>query len=106
YLDKEGLKFRFPTLEDRTLGKCPLCKSRVIVGKSNYLCEQYKKTCEFIIPGMVSGKKISNNHVIKLLEKNMTDQIKGFESKNTGKKFDARLSYSTQEKRLKFLFGK
>ncbi|WP_257144330.1 topoisomerase C-terminal repeat-containing protein, partial [Bacillus pseudomycoides] len=51
-------------------------------------------------------KKISSNHVIKILEKNMTDQIKGFESKNNGKKFDARLSYSTQEKRLKFLFGK
>ncbi|MED3325584.1 DNA topoisomerase [Bacillus thuringiensis] len=106
YLDKEGLKFRFPTVEDRTLGKCPLCKSRVIVGKANYLCEQYKKTCEFIIPGTVSGKKISSNNVIKLLEKNMTDQIKGFESKKSGKKFDARLSYSTQEKRLKFLFGK
>ncbi|PEO37344.1 topoisomerase C-terminal repeat-containing protein, partial [Bacillus pseudomycoides] len=61
YLDKEGLKFRFPTMEDRTIGKCPLCKSQVIVGKSNYLCEQYKKTCEFIIPGVVSGKKISSN---------------------------------------------
>ncbi|OOR46854.1 topoisomerase C-terminal repeat-containing protein, partial [Bacillus pseudomycoides] len=60
----------------------------------------------FIIPGIVSGKKISSNNVIKILEKNMTDQIKGFESKNNGKKFDARLSYSTQEKRLKFLFGK
>ncbi|PEZ02508.1 DNA topoisomerase I [Bacillus sp. AFS018417] len=101
-----SLKFRFPTTEDRTLGKCPLCKSRVIVGKSNYLCEKYKKGCDFIIFGTFSGKNLSSNHVKKLLEKNVTDQIKGFVSNKSGKKFDARLSYSVQEKRLKFLFGK
>lgn len=25
--------FEFPTAEDRTVGKCPLCQSRVIIGK-------------------------------------------------------------------------
>ncbi|PEA72969.1 hypothetical protein COO00_08645 [Bacillus toyonensis] len=100
------MKFRFPTTEDRTIGKCPLCKSRVLVGKSNYLCEKYKKGCDFIIFGTFSGKNLSSNHVKKLLEKNVTDQIKGFISNKNGKKFDARLSYSVQEKRLKFLFGK
>ncbi|PFV51755.1 hypothetical protein COL14_08145 [Bacillus thuringiensis] len=107
YMEADGsLKFRFPTTEDRTIGKCPLCKSRVLVGKSNYLCEKYKKGCDFIIFGTVSGKNLSSNHVKKLLEKNVTDQIKGFISNKNGKKFDARLSYSVQEKRLKFLFGK
>ncbi|MEG7835099.1 type IA DNA topoisomerase, partial [Bacillus cereus] len=107
YMEADGsLKFRFPTTEDRTIGKCPLCKSRVFVGKSNYLCEKYKKGCDFIIFGTFSGKNLSSNHVKKLLEKNVTDQIKGFISNKNGKKFDARLSYSVQEKRLKFLFGK
>ncbi len=107
YMEADGsLKFRFPTTEDRTIGKCPLCKSRVLVGKSNYLCERYKKGCDFIIFGTFSGKNLSSNHVKKLLEKNVTDQIKGFISNKNGKKFDARLSYSVQEKRLKFLFGK
>ncbi|KIV64387.1 DNA topoisomerase III [Bacillus mycoides] len=107
YMEVDGsLKFRFPTTEDRTIGKCPLCKSRVLVGKSNYLCEKYKKGCDFIIFGTFSGKNLSSNHVKKLLEKNVTDQIKGFISNKNGKKFDARLSYSVQEKRLKFLFGK
>ncbi|HEK9103502.1 TPA: topoisomerase C-terminal repeat-containing protein [Bacillus pseudomycoides] len=101
-----ALKFRFPTTEDRTIGKCPLCKGRVLIGKSNYLCEHYKKGCDFIIFGTFSGKNLSSNHVKKLLEKNVTDQIKGFVSNKSGKKFDARLSYSVQEKRLKFLFGK
>ncbi|PEI89834.1 DNA topoisomerase I [Bacillus pseudomycoides] len=101
-----GLKFRFPTTEDRTIGKCPLCKGRVLVGKSNYLCEKYKNGCDFIIFGTFSGKNLSSNHVKKLLEKNVTDLIKGFISNKSGKKFDARLSYSVQEKRLKFLFGK
>ncbi|MEH7450098.1 DNA topoisomerase [Bacillus toyonensis] len=107
YMEADGsLKFRFPTTEDRTIGKCPLCKSRVLVGKSNYLCEKYKKGCDFIIFGTFSGKNLSSNHVKKLLGKNVTDQIKGFISNKNGKKFDARLSYSVQEKRLKFLFGK
>ncbi|EJR50970.1 DNA topoisomerase III [Bacillus cereus VD115] len=107
YMEADGnLKFRFPTTEDRTIGKCPLCKSRVLVGKSNYLCEKYKKGCDFIIFGTFSGKNLSSNHVKKLLEKNVTDQIKDFISNKNGKKFDARLSYSVQEKRLKFLFGK
>ncbi|PEM13106.1 DNA topoisomerase I [Bacillus toyonensis] len=107
YMEADGsLKFRFPTTEDRTIGKCPLCKSRVLIGKSNYLCEKYKKGCDFIIFGTFSGKNLSSNHVKKLLEKNVTDQIKGFISNKNGKKFDARLSYSVQEKRLKFLFGK
>ena len=74
YMEADGsLKFRFPTTEDRTIGKCPLCKSRVLVGKSNYLCEKYKKGCDFIIFGTFSGKNLSSNHVKKLLEKNVTD---------------------------------
>lgn len=75
--------FEFPTTDDRTVGKCPLCQSRVIVGKTNYLCEQYKKDSDFIISGMIL-EKISASQIKKLLEKNMTDTIQGFKSKKRG----------------------
>ncbi|MEC3020338.1 DNA topoisomerase [Bacillus cereus] len=101
YLKDNKLQFKFPTIEDRTLGKCPLCRDRVLIGKTTYLCVNYKKKCDFILPSEFLGKKITSNHVKKLLEKNLTDVIKDFESKNEpGKKFDARLSYDTSKKRL------
>ncbi len=50
--------FEFPTTDDRTVGKCPLCQSRVIIGKTNYLCEQYKKGCDFIVSGMILEKEL------------------------------------------------
>lgn len=105
-IQADGLKFKFPTTDDRTIGKCPLCKSRVITGKTSYLCEQYKKTCDFFIPGVFLEKKITSAHVKKILEKNKTDLIEGFVSTKTGKKFSARLSYNREEKRLVMIFEK
>ncbi|MGR4025250.1 topoisomerase C-terminal repeat-containing protein, partial [Bacillus sp. ZZQ-131] len=98
--------FIFPTIDDRTLGKCPLCRSRVLVGTTNYKCEHYNKTCDFKINGTYLGKNITNNHMKKLLEKNLTDMIKDFKSNKTGKEFDARLSYSVNQKRLICIFEK
>ncbi|HDR4361226.1 DNA topoisomerase (plasmid) [Bacillus cereus] len=98
--------FEFPTAEDRTVGKCPLCQSRVIIGKTNYLCEQYKKGCDFIVSGMILEKRITASQIKKLLEKNMTDTIKGFISKKTGKSFDAKLTYDSTQKRVTFIYEK
>lgn len=67
--------FEFPTTDDRTVGKCPLCQSRVIIGKTNYLCEQYKKDCDFIISGVILEKRTTAIQIKKLLEKNMTNTI-------------------------------
>ncbi|AJG56764.1 DNA topoisomerase [Bacillus cereus group sp. Bce033] len=102
---KEDLRICFerPTTADRTVGKCPLCQSRVIIGKTNYLCEQYKKDCDFIISGMILEKKITANQIKKLLEKNMTDTIQGFKSKKTGELFGAKLTYDSAQKRLTFI---
>ncbi|MDA2549562.1 DNA topoisomerase [Bacillus cereus] len=98
--------FEFPTTDDRTVGKCPLCQSRVIIGKTNYLCEQYKKGCDFIVSGMILEKRITASQIKKLLEKNMTDTIKGFISKKTGKPFDAKLTYDSTQKRVTFIYEK
>ncbi len=98
--------FEFPTTDDRTVGKCPLCQSRVIIGKTNYLCEQYKRGCDFIVSGMILEKRITASQIKKLLEKNMTDTVKGFVSKKTGKSFDAKLTYDSTQKRVTFIYEK
>ncbi|MRB43613.1 hypothetical protein GH863_33105, partial [Bacillus thuringiensis] len=72
----------------------------------NYKCEHYNKTCDFKINGTYLGKNITNNHIKKLLEKNLTDMIKGLKSNKTGKEFDARLSCSVAQKRLTCIFEK
>ncbi|QWH64115.1 type IA DNA topoisomerase (plasmid) [Bacillus mycoides] len=102
---KEDLSICFerPTTDDRTIGKCPLCQGRVIIGKTTYLCEHYKKTCEFIVSGTILKKKITSAQVKKLLEKNMTDTILGFENKSNGEKFDAKLTYDIQKQRIMFI---
>jgi len=102
----ENLSFVFPTKDDKTIGKCPECNADVIVGKSNYLCERYKNGCNFIIYGTFLGKSISTNNAIKLLEKNLTDLIKGFKSPTKGTEFSARLSYNKEQKKIVFVFDK
>jgi DNA topoisomerase I len=52
------------------------------------------------------GKDISVIQAKKLLEQNMTDLIKGFKKKDGSGTFDAKISYSNQEKRLTFIFPK
>lgn len=104
--DDFSLKFQFPTKDDRTIGQCPICKKRVLVGKAYYLCEEYKKTCEFILPGTFLQKNITSSQVKKLLEHNLTDAIDGFISPKTGNKFKAKLSYDRKEKRLQLIFDK
>ncbi|PEB54552.1 DNA topoisomerase I [Bacillus sp. AFS098217] len=101
-----SIVFEFPTTEDRTIGKCPLCQGRVIIGKTNYLCEHYKNGCDFLVSGTILGKKISGGQMKKLLDKNITDKIQGFTSSKKGTKFDARISYDTQKKRIDFIYDK
>ncbi len=96
----------FPTKEDKTIGKCPLCQGSVLIGKSYYLCENYRQSCDFILSPTFGKKQIPVKQVSKLLEKNITDTIKGFRNKDESKTFDAKLSYDTKEKRLKYIFEK
>ena len=58
---------------------CPKCKSGELVkGKSAYGCNLYGKTCDFILPYTFGEKKISDNQLIRLLDKGSTVNLKGF----------------------------
>ncbi|WP_454433345.1 hypothetical protein [Bacillus cereus] len=48
-------------------------------------------------------KKITSTKLKKLLEKNMTNTISGFENRNNGEKLDTKLSYVIQKQRIMFI---
>lgn len=60
---------------------CPQCmKGTVIKGKTRYGCTLYKSGCEFGIPFVFMGKKISDIQIKRLVDKGSTVSLKGFKS--------------------------
>lgn len=82
----ETLAKKYPAV-----GKCPKCGSSVIALPKAYVCEKGKENCGFGLAKVICEKTISDAQVKKLLEKGSTDEIEGFVSKKTGKKFSASL---------------
>lgn len=90
----------FPKAERKEIGKCPKCNSSVKEGKDYYICSEYKKTCDLIIPKKTNGAVISKEDVGKLLNGEILDE-KEF-TWSSGKKGKARLKYG---ERLEFIFN-
>ncbi|ARV05531.1 DNA topoisomerase III [Polaribacter sp. SA4-10] len=60
---------------------CPKCKKgNLIKGTSAYGCSEYKNNCDFKIPFEIYGKKISENQLIRLIDKGCTTNLKGFKT--------------------------
>ena len=58
---------------------CLKCKKGTLIkGGSAYGCSDYKNGCKFIIPFKIYGKKISENQLIRLIDKGSTTNLKGF----------------------------
>lgn len=63
--------------------KCPKCKNgQLIKGKTAYGCSTWKEGCEFKMPFIFASKRISENQLLRLLEKGSTINLKGFKHKN------------------------
>jgi len=59
--------------------KCPKCKKGTILkGSAAFGCSEYKNNCDFKIPFEIFGKKISENQLIRLIEKGCTTHLTGF----------------------------
>ena len=91
---------------------CPICGGQIVktpfgFGCSNYSKEASENSCRFSI-GTMLGHSFSVEEVEKLLKEGVTDTIKGFKSKKTGKLFDAKVTLGRDEDGkvtgLKFLF--
>ena len=61
--------------------ECPKCKKgQLLKGSKAYGCSEYNKTCDFLLPFEFSGKKVSDNQLIRLLDKGSTTNLKGFKT--------------------------
>lgn len=82
----------FPDPEDNAVGICPKCGGLVLPNRfGNFSCANLQRGCKYTIFGSVCGKKLTKANARDLLAKGRTAEIKGFVSKTTGKKFNARL---------------
>ena len=71
---------------------CPKCKKgKLLKGGTAFGCSEYKNNCNFKIPFKFYGKKISENQLIRLLQKGCTTNLKGF--KVTSGKVDGLLRF-------------
>ncbi|MDG2194373.1 MAG: DNA topoisomerase, partial [Polaribacter sp.] len=70
------------TTKKEVAGKtCPKCNSgKLLKGSNAFGCSAYTTGCNFKIPFEFLGKKISENQVIRLLEKGSTTNLKGFKT--------------------------
>jgi len=63
--------------------RCPKCgNGELIKGKMAFGCTAYKSGCNFTLPFVHMGKKVSENQFIRLLDKGCTVSLKGFKSGN------------------------
>lgn len=79
------------------IGACPKCQGEVKIGKTYYLCEHYKDSCDFIFGRKQWGASISKTEAKKLLAGKPTKELK-FENK--GKKWEGSLVYDDKQGRV------
>ena len=59
--------------------ECPKCKQgRLLKGKTGFGCGRWNEGCHFLLPTTFLEKKISDNQLLRLLEKGETTVLKGF----------------------------
>lgn len=87
------------SIENESLGKCPICQNDVIEIEKGYICTNYKE-CKFGIwkndKYLEFYKKKPNKTMVKSILKNGTAKVKSLTNKQ-GAKFDAILKYSKKE---------
>jgi DNA topoisomerase III len=66
--------------DKQLVGKyCPKCqKGTLLKGSSAFGCSEYKNQCDFKIPFEIFGKKVSENQLIRLIDKGCTANLTGF----------------------------
>ncbi len=92
------------TKSKQVAGKtCPKCKKgHILKGSSAFGCSEYKNNCDLKIPFEVYGKKVSENQIIRLIDKGCTTNLKGFKT-DAGKvegliRFDQNFSLKLEQK--------
>ncbi|WP_233900246.1 type IA DNA topoisomerase [Tenacibaculum piscium] len=85
--------------------ECPKCKKgQLLKGSTAYGCSSYKTGCSFTLPFSFMDKKISENQLIRLLDKGCTTNLKGFIKSNEKVeglvRFDENFNLKLEEKQI------
>lgn len=73
--------------------QCPKCTNgKVIQGKKAYGCSNYQNGCNFVVPFVMMGKKLTEKQIIDLISKGKTTLIKGFHQANTDETKNGKLT--------------
>lgn len=88
-IKREGKRIKDEIVE--VIGVCPNCNSELVEGERGYYCKNFKeKKCNFYVPKLFLGRKITKEEVLELVSNKKTKLLHGFISKNK-KKFSAYL---------------
>lgn len=55
-----------------------VCKGEIVKGKTAWGCTLYHKSCDFLIPMEIQGKKLTEKQIETLVQKGQTGKISGF----------------------------
>lgn len=100
--DKKASRSK-PSPKEKVELLCPKCKQgKVVKGNKAWGCLLYGKSCDFVIPMEMSGKKLTDKQIETLILKGKTGKISGFKDAE-GNSFDGILvmneSHQTEIKR-------
>lgn len=93
--------------------KCPKCgrgvrNGKTKTGKLNWYCTGYaaaEEPCDFKLWQEISGKKLTEQNAVELIQGKTTAVLSGFVSKSSGKEFSAALRLKTDGS-IEFIFPK
>ena len=57
------------------IGNCPKCGSHVVTDKY-YICQEYKKSCDFVFGKVISRKTIPKTEAVKILSGKLSGKMK------------------------------
>lgn len=80
------------TISEQTCPKCS--KGQLLKGKTAYGCNRWKEGCDFRMNFEFSGKKISDNQLLRLIARGSTVNLKGFV--HNGSKTEALIRFDNQ----------
>lgn len=79
--------------ELESVGTCPKCGGRVLDSAKGYVCENtLSKTCDFRLGKTILQQPIEAQQAVKLLRDGKSDELSGFVSNRTKRKFSAMLT--------------
>ena len=91
-----------PKYQPKALGTCPSCGKTVIAHENYFFCEEYKKSCQFIVARSTHGAEVTDQDALTIISGGHTPE-KLFSFQN-GKKGTGTLYFDTQTRSVRIAF--